>query len=104
MVRELVYRPFAREDLAEIYLRRAELEGAESAAELVTAIQDRCEQLTTFSERGTPRPEIGPGVRSVPFRRKAVIAYVVEPDAVVIVGVMYGGRDLAALSMPGRLP
>jgi toxin ParE1/3/4 len=103
-VRELVYRRLAREDLAEIYLRRAELEGPDSAADLVSAIQDRCESLTRFSQRGTPRPEIGPGVRSVPFRRKAVIAYVVRPDAVVIIGIMYGGRDLAALNEPGRLP
>ena len=103
-MRELVYRPLAREDLAEIYWRRAELEGFTSASELVSAIQDRCEGLTTFSERGTPRPEIGPGVRSVPFRRKAVIAYLVRPDAVVIIGIMYGGRDLATLGKPGRLP
>jgi toxin ParE1/3/4 len=104
VVRELVYRPLAREDLAEIYRRRAEAEGAQSAAELVSAIQDRCDGLTTFPERGTPRPEIGPGLRSIPFRRKAVIAYLVEPDAVAIVGIMYGGRDLGALQEPGRLP
>ncbi|HEY0413295.1 MAG TPA: type II toxin-antitoxin system RelE/ParE family toxin [Allosphingosinicella sp.] len=103
-MRELIYRPLAQDDLAEIYLRRAEIEGFDSAAELVSAIQDRCEGLTSFSERGTPRPEIGPGVRSVPFRRKAVIAYVVEAEAVVIVGIMYGGRDLSALEKPGRLP
>jgi toxin ParE1/3/4 len=103
-VRELVYRPLAREDLAEIYWRRAEREGFASASELVSAILDRCEGLTAFSERGTPRPEIGPGVRSIPFRRKAVIAYVVRPDTVAIIGVMYGGRDLAVLKQPGRQP
>ncbi|MEA3033415.1 MAG: toxin ParE1/3/4 [Sphingomonadales bacterium] len=103
-MRELVYRPLARDDLAEIYLRRAEIDGFDSAAELVSAIQDRCEGLTIFSERGTPRPEIGPGVRSVPFGRKAVIAYVIEAEVVVVVGIMYGGRDLSALQEPGRLP
>jgi toxin ParE1/3/4 len=103
-VRELVYRPLAREDLAEIYFRRAEWEVLASAAELLASIQEKCEGLTRFSERGTPRPEIGPGVRSVPFRRKAVIAYMVRPAAVVIIGIMYGGRDLAVLKEPGRLP
>ncbi len=102
-MRELVYRPLAREDLAEIYIRRAEVAANESAAALVSAIQDRCESLLNYPERGTPRPELGPGLRSVPFRRRAVIAYLVEPDAVVIIGVMYGGRDLAALAEPGRL-
>lgn len=103
-MRELVYRPLAREDLAEIYWRRADREGFDSASELVSAIQDRCEGLVSFSERGTPRPDIGPGVRSIPFRRKAVIAYLVRPAAVVIIGIIYGGRDLAALKDPGRLP
>jgi len=103
-VRELVYRPLAREDLAEIFWRRAEREGLASASELVSAIQDRCEGLTAFSERGTPRPEIGSGVRSIPFRRKAVIAYLVRAETVVIIGILYGGRDLAALKEPGRLP
>jgi hypothetical protein len=42
-------------------------------------------------------------VRSIPFGRKAVIAYLVRANAVVIVGIMYGGRDLAALKEPGRL-
>jgi len=102
-VRELVYRLLAQDDLAEIYLRRAEIDGPAAAAELVSAIQDRCEGLTTFSERGTPRPEVGPGVRSIPFRRKAIIAYVVETDTVVIIGILYGGRDVSALQEPGRL-
>ncbi|HEX8513995.1 MAG TPA: type II toxin-antitoxin system RelE/ParE family toxin [Allosphingosinicella sp.] len=103
-MRDPVYRPLARQDLAEIFWERSEREGLASASELVSAIQDRCEGLTSFSERGTPRPEIGPGVRSIPFRRKATIAYLVRPDAVVIVGILYGGRDLAALTEPRRLP
>jgi hypothetical protein len=43
-------------------------------------------------------------VRSIPFKRKAVIAYLVRPQKVVIIGILYGGRDLAALKEPGRLP
>lgn len=103
MVREVVYRRLAEDDLREIYLRRAEIEDLQSAAALVAAIQDRCEGLATFSERGTPRSEIAPGLRSIPFRRKAVIAYLVRPTAVEIVGIMYGGRDLNILREPGRL-
>jgi plasmid stabilization system protein ParE len=57
-VRELVYRLLAREDLAEIYWRRAEREGFASAAGLVSAIQDRCEALTAFPDRGTARGAI----------------------------------------------
>jgi hypothetical protein len=39
----------------------------------------------------------------VPFRRKAVIAYLVGSEAVVILGIMYGGRDLEALTDSDRL-
>ena len=48
-MRELVYRPLAREDLAEIFWRRAEREGFASASELVSAFQDRCEGLATVA-------------------------------------------------------
>jgi toxin ParE1/3/4 len=102
-VREVVYRRLAEDDLREIYLQRAEIEDLQSAAALVAAIQDRCEGLATFSERGTPRSDIAPGLRSIPFRRKAVIAYLVRPSTVEIVGIMYGGRDLNILKEPGRL-
>ena len=52
-----------------------------------------CEDLATFPLRGTARDDIRPGLRTIGFRRRGVIAFVVWDDVVVIVGVFYGGRD-----------
>lgn len=102
MTRRIVYRPMARDDLRDIFLRRRDYDGPLAAFELVSSIEQRCETLAEFADRGTPRPEIAPGLRSIPYKRHAVIAYLVEEEQVVIVGIMYGGRDLTALSRPGR--
>ncbi|GAA0603666.1 hypothetical protein GCM10009416_46590 [Craurococcus roseus] len=37
-----------------------------------------------------------PGLRTVGFERRVTIAFAVEPDAALIVRVLYGGRDLEA--------
>lgn len=37
------------------------------------------------------------GLRTVPFERSALIAYIIRNDRVVITNVFYGGRDYEAL-------
>jgi plasmid stabilization system protein ParE len=49
--------------------------------------------LTEFPERGTPRDDLRPGLRTLAWRRRVTIAFVVEEAEVVIIGVFYGGRD-----------
>ena len=46
---------------------------------------------------GRPRDDLAPGLRTVPFERSAVIAYIVEGGAVQIINIFYGGRDYEAL-------
>jgi toxin ParE1/3/4 len=61
--------------------------------------------LAIFSERGTRRDDLRPGVRVIGYRRRAAIAFTVEPDAVVILGIYYGGQDYeAAFAEPDDLP
>ena len=64
-----------------------------AAAGLVDSIVTFCEDLAPFPLRGTARDDIRPGLRTIGFRRRAVVAFVVHADAVVILGVFYGGRD-----------
>jgi toxin ParE1/3/4 len=95
----------ARDDLKDIYDRQEPMIGPEAAMELVEAIEDACEGLSTFSNRGTPRNELAQGLRSIPFGKKqAVIGYLVTAREVEIVGIMWRGRDVSALAHPGRLP
>ncbi len=50
-----------------------------------------------FPHRGKPRDDIRPGLRTVGFRRRVVVAFAVLDRDVVIVGVFYGGRDYTAV-------
>jgi len=52
-----------------------------------------CEGLQTFPHRGIRRDDIRPGLRVTHYRKRSVIAFVVDDDRVSILGVYYGGQD-----------
>lgn len=66
----------------------------ETGERLVSALIDRCLELDVFPDRGTPHDELGEGVRTIPFQRKATIGYVVDDADVVIVGIAWRGQGL----------
>ncbi|MDZ4366104.1 MAG: type II toxin-antitoxin system RelE/ParE family toxin [Afipia sp.] len=47
-----------------------------------------------FPERGTRRDDLSPGLRIVGFERRVTIAFVVEEDEVIVLNILYGGREL----------
>lgn len=63
-------------------------------------IYDRCERIGDVPRGGIARPDLGEGIRMVPFERSAVILYRLTDDAVEIVNVFYGGRDYEAIMGP----
>ena len=82
--------------LADVLARALDPDPAQqfpSATDLVDAIVTFCEDLAPFPLRGSARDDIRPGLRTIGFRRRAVVAFVVRDDAVVVLGVFYGGRD-----------
>ena len=91
--RRVVFRREALAQLDELYDFVAAAGSPLAAADLVDAIVTFCEDLAPFPLRGTARDDIRPGLRTIGFRRRAVVAFVVRADAVVILGVFYGGRD-----------
>ena len=76
-----MYRYIAREASPEI------------AEQFTSAIVDHCEQFGTFPQRGAQRDDLRPGLRTVGFRRRVTIAFIVESETVIIIGVFYGGQD-----------
>jgi plasmid stabilization system protein ParE len=66
----------------------------------VERIKARCLTLTTFPNRGTPHPELLEGLRTIPHG-KAVIAYRVEADAIVVVRIGYAGEQLRPENLMG---
>ena len=43
--------------------------------------------------RGNQRKDIRPGLRTVGFRKRVLIAFEVEARQVNIIGIFYGGQD-----------
>jgi len=92
---EVRFRPGARTDLFDLYTYIAAQSGRERAGSYIERIEAACMRLTHFPERGTRRDDLGPGLlRTVGFERRATIVFRVEKDAVDIVRILYGGRDL----------
>jgi toxin ParE1/3/4 len=89
---ELIYQPSARADLDSLYDWIADRADPHTAFGYVGRIQAACRALLDFPGRGTPRGELGPGLRSVSFERRATIHYRVTDDAVEIVRVLHKGR------------
>ena len=96
MAHRVVLRPDAVADLKSIFTYVAEQAGFDAAARYDRRLRDACGTLADFPNRGTPREDLAPGLRSIPFERRATIYYVVEREAVRIVRILHAGRD------PGR--
>lgn len=65
------------------------------AAGYVEAIVEYCEGLGAFPHRGLARDDLRPGLRTVSYRKRAVVAFRANDttETVTILGVFYGGQD-----------
>lgn len=54
-----------------------------------------CEGVAVFPHRGRSREDLRPGLRTVSYRKRVVIAFSVDEaiTQVTILGVFYGGQD-----------
>ena len=93
MTHKLVYLAEAKADLESIYDWIADQADPHSAFAYVSRIEAACEKLTSFPNRGTPRDEIVPGLRTMTFERRAVIAYRCDAGTVLVVAILHHGRD-----------
>ncbi len=97
------YRPEAIADLQEVYRRVAVRSQSHTVARgFVGRIMARCRRIGDAPNGGRPRDDLEPGLRTVPFERSAVIAYINEGNRVRITNVFYGGRNYEALYRPGE--
>lgn len=93
MTYRVVFTPEAEEQLVDLYRYIAQAASPDIAARYTEAIVDYCESLQIFPHRGTRRDDVRPGLRVTHYRKRAVIAFVVDDLAVSIIGVFYGGQD-----------
>ena len=94
---QVMFRPRAEADLRELHDYIADEAGIGIAAGYIERIEASCLGLETFPSRGRARYEIGPGIRSLGFERRATIVYRVLKTEVVIIHIFHGERDLERL-------
>jgi plasmid stabilization system protein ParE len=97
MTRRVTFAPEAEAQLASLFRYIAREASPDIALRYTDAIVTQCEALADFSERGTPRDDLRPGLRTIAFRRRVIIAYAVDRDEVAILGIFYGGQDVQAI-------
>jgi toxin ParE1/3/4 len=89
------FTPEAQKDLRDLYDYIDKRAGTARANGYIDRIQRHCRSLATFPRRGTRRDDLRPGLRVSTFERRVRVAYLVGATAVVILRVLYAGRDLA---------
>ncbi|MCL2468006.1 MAG: type II toxin-antitoxin system RelE/ParE family toxin [Micrococcales bacterium] len=94
----VVFAATARRQLADICTYIADAADPGTASAFVKRIVEHCLGLETFPHRGSCRDDLRPGLRTIGFRRRVVIAFEVDDDTqrVTVHGIFYGGQDLDA--------
>ena len=70
------------------------------ATRFIQSIEATFEPLRHFPLSGPARTQLAPGLR-VAFQNPYAIYYLPQPDAVVIVRVIHGARDITAIAEHG---
>ncbi|WP_338424339.1 type II toxin-antitoxin system RelE/ParE family toxin [Sphingopyxis kveilinensis] len=89
----VVWRQTATDDLYRLYDWIADRADPDTAFAYTGAIEAHAGDLATFPERGTPRDDIAPGVRTLNFRGRTVIAYRVG-EVVEVLRIFHAGQEL----------
>ena len=97
MNRAIVLSAEAQAQLNDLYDHIAAAASPAIALHFTNAILDQLETLRDFPYLGISREDILPGLRTIGFRRRVTLAFVVEPTDVLIVGIFYGGQDFETL-------
>jgi toxin ParE1/3/4 len=87
------FRREALQQLEDLYDFIADAGSPANAAGFAESIVTFCEGLSDFPYRGVAREDLRPGLRTIGFRKRVVIAYAILNETVAIIGVFYGGRD-----------
>jgi plasmid stabilization system protein ParE len=97
MACRIVFTPEARDQLDHLHAYISAAANVEIASGFTDGIIDHIAGLSEFPKRGTPRDDLRPGLRTLAWRRRVTIAFVVEETDVVVIGIFYGGRDFESL-------
>lgn len=88
------FRAAAAVDLDELFSHIARESSIETADRYLSRLEAFCSSLSTLPARGTAISGRVPGLRRMGFEHRATILFRVDEDAVEILRILYGGRDL----------
>lgn len=91
---EIIWRPEARSDLFAIYDWITAQADPGTAYAYTSRIEAFALRLRYFPNRGTPRADLGLGLRSVTFERRVIVVYRVGQGEVFIVRLLSAARDI----------
>jgi toxin ParE1/3/4 len=97
MTYRIIVTPEARDQLDTLHAYISDAADAEIASRFIDGILNYIATLGDFPKRGTPRDDLRRGLRTVAWRGRVTIAFVVGASEVVVVGIFYGGRDFETL-------
>ena len=89
----VIFLPEALGQIEDIGSYIAEHGSSARARAFTTRLTTRCHAIGGMPFGGTPRDELGPELRSIPFEQAATIFYRVTNAEVLVVAVLYRGRD-----------
>lgn len=89
------FAPEAADQLEELHAYISAAATPAIASDYLEAIVDHCEGLAVFPHRGIARDDLRPGLRTMAYKKRVIIAFSVDDTAqhVMILGVFYGGQD-----------
>lgn len=93
MTYRVLFTPEAEDYLDQLYNYIAEATDNRIAARYVDAVIGYCEGLAEFPGRGRARGDIRPGLRTISYKKRTVIAFAIRNDTVLVLGIFHGGRD-----------
>lgn len=100
MALRVEFHPLAEADLFDLYDYIERRSGPVIAGGYIDRIEALCGRLATLPERGAPRSDLGAGVRTLSMERRVLVIYRPGAQSVVILRVLYGGRDFSSDDVP----
>jgi toxin ParE1/3/4 len=100
VIYQVLFSEEAEQDLLDLYDYIADHDGEPRALAYIERIEEWCASLRRLPRRGTSRDDIRPGLRTAGFERRITVAFQVTADSVIILRILYGGRDADRLIHP----
>jgi plasmid stabilization system protein ParE len=100
MTGRINYTPEALQQLNELHDWITKAASSEIARRFVSAILNHIDGILIFPLAGRARDDVRPGMRTITFKKKTLVAYVVDESSdelvVAVLGVFHGGQDWEA--------